>query len=82
MFVCHVGRCIPMAMAMRTTVTIDDPTIREVMKLTGEKTAVAAIREALDRYRRFEAKRRVLALRGEVAIEDTWRQLRKLETKE
>lgn len=82
MFVCHVGRCIPMAMAMRTTVTIDDQTIREVMKLTGEKTAVAAIREALDRYRRFEAKRRVLALRGEVAIEDTWRQLRKLETKE
>lgn len=69
-------------MAMRTTVTIDDQAIREVMKLTGEKTAVAAIRVALDRYRRFEAKRRVLALRGEVEIEDTWRQLRKLETKE
>ena len=82
MFVYHVIRCTPMAMAMRTTVTIDDQGIREVMQLTGEKTAVAAIREALDRYRRFEAKRRVLALRGEVAIEDTWRQLRELETKE
>jgi Arc/MetJ family transcription regulator len=67
---------------MRTTITIDDEAIREVMQLTGEKTAVAAIREALDRYRRIEAKRRVLALRGEVQIEDTWRQLRELETKE
>ena len=67
---------------MRTTITIDDQVIREVMKLTGEKTAVAAIREALDRFRRVEAKRRVLALRGEVAIEDSWRQLRKLETEE
>lgn len=82
MFVYYGHRCTLMVKAMRTTFTIDDQTIREVMKLTGQKTAVAAIREALDRYQRFEAKRRVLALRGEVAIEDTWRQLRQLETKE
>lgn len=67
---------------MRTTVTIDDQVIQEVMKLTGQKTPVAAIREALDRYRRLEAKRRVLALRGNVAIEDDWRRLRELETRE
>ena len=82
MFMYHKPRCTVAVEKMRTTITIDDQAIREVMKLTGEKTAVAAIREAIDRYRRFEAKRRVLALRGEVAIEDTWRQLRKLETKE
>ena len=49
------------------------------MQATGQSSAVAAIRQALDDYLRHARKQKVLALRGQVQIEDNWRDLRALE---
>ncbi len=64
---------------MRTTLTIDDTQVRNLMQITGEKSAVGAIRQALDEYLRQSRKKKVLALRGQVQIADNWRDLRALE---
>ena len=61
---------------MRTTLTVDDFQAADLMALTGKKSAVAAIRQALDDYLRQARKQKVLALRGQVALDDTWRSLR------
>lgn len=49
------------------------------MQATGQSSAVAAIRQALDDYLRQARKKKVLALRGQVQIDDNWRELRALE---
>ncbi len=49
------------------------------MQATGQTSAVSAIRQALDAYLRQTRKKKVLALRGQVLIEDNWRELRALE---
>lgn len=64
---------------MRTTLTIDDIQVEDLMQATGQSSAVAAIRQALDDYLRQARKKKVLALRGRVQIEDNWRDLRALE---
>ncbi len=64
---------------MRTTLTIDDMQAEDLMQATGQSSAVAAIRQALDDYLRQARKKKVLALRGQVQIEDNWRDLRALE---
>ena len=64
---------------MRTTLTIDDMQAEDLMQATGQTSAVAAIRQALDDYLRQARKKKVLALRGQVQIEDNWRDLRALE---
>ena len=64
---------------MRTTLTIDDSQIKYLMQITGQKSAVTAIRQALDDYLRQSRKKKVLALRGQVQIADNWRELRALE---
>ena len=64
---------------MRTTLTIDDSQIKDLMQITGQKSAVTAIRQALDDYLRQSRKKKVLALRGQVQIADNWRELRALE---
>ena len=61
---------------MRTTLTVDDFKAADLMVLTGKKSAVAAIRQALDDYLQQARKQKVLALRGQVALDDTWRSLR------
>ena len=52
------------------------------MQLTGEKTPLIAIRHALKDYLAAVRKQKLLALRGQVQVEDNWRQLRQLDTKE
>ncbi len=64
---------------MRTTLTIDDVQAEDLMQATGQSSAVAAIRQALDDYLRQARKKKVLALRGQVQVEDNWRDLRALE---
>jgi Bacterial antitoxin of type II TA system, VapB len=64
---------------MRTTLTIDDVQAEDLMQATGQNSAVSAIRQALDDYLRQARKKKVLALRGQVQIEDNWRDLRALE---
>ena len=65
---------------MRTTITIDDETTKELMQMTGEKSITSAIRLALHDYLADVRKQKLLALRGQVQIEDTWQQLRQLDT--
>ena len=64
---------------MRTTVTIDDNQVKDLMQITGQSSAITAIRQALDDYLRQSRKKKVLALRGQVQIADNWRELRALE---
>ena len=65
---------------MRTTLTIDDEVANTLMQITGKKSPVTAIRHALEDYLKQARKQKVLALRGQVQVEDNWRQLRKLDT--
>lgn len=65
---------------MRTTITISDEVTRELMQTTGEKSITAAIRMALQDYLAGLRKQKLMALRGQVQIEDTWQQLRQLDT--
>jgi hypothetical protein len=64
---------------MRTTLTIDDVQVEDLMQATGQTSVVAAIRQALDDYLQQARKKKVLALRGQVQIDDNWRDLRALE---
>ena len=65
---------------MRTTLTVDDSLIKEVFRLTKAKTQVEAIRIGLQEFVAAERRKRVLALRGTVNIEDNWQELRARET--
>ena len=67
---------------MRTTLSIDDELAAGLMVATGQKTPVAAIRQALHEYLQHARKQKVLALRGQVEVEDRWRELRQLEQAE
>ena len=64
---------------MRTTLTIDDNQVKDLMQITGQSSAVTAIRQALDDYLRQSLKKKVLALRGQVEMADNWREVRALE---
>lgn len=64
---------------MRTTLTIDDSQIQDLMQITGQDSALGAIRQALGDYLLQARKKKVLALRGQVQIADNWRELRALE---
>jgi len=64
---------------VRTTLTIDDSQARDLMQATGQPSPVSAIRHALDDYLRQVRKKKVLALRGQIQIDDNWRELRALE---
>lgn len=65
---------------MRTTITIDDIFVKELMQITGEKSITSAIKVALRDYLASLRKQKLLALRGQVQIEDTWQQLRQQDT--
>ena len=67
---------------MRMTLTLDDDIAEQLMRLTGEKTPLFAIRHALKDYLVAVRKQKLMALRGQVQVEDSWRQLRQLDMKE
>lgn len=67
---------------MRMTLTLDDDMAEQLMRMTGEKTPLFAIRHALKDYLVAVRKQKLLALRGQVQVEDSWRQLRQLDMKE
>lgn len=61
---------------MRTTITIDDSLMDQLMQTTGESSPAKALRLAVQDYVRQTRLKKLLALRGQVAIEDNWRELR------
>lgn len=67
---------------MRTTITLDDQLANQLMQITGEHNPVAAIRLALQDYLRLARKQQVLALRGQVQVDDNWQALRALDSQD
>ncbi len=65
---------------MQTTVTIDDQQLKSLMRYTHADTEAEAIYKAIQTYLQ-QAKRQqdLLALRGQVDVEDNWQALRDLE---
>ena len=67
---------------MQMTLTLDDELVEQLMQFTGDKTPLLAVRHALKDYLAVVRKQKLLELRGKVQVEDNWRQLRQLDTKE
>lgn len=67
---------------MRTTIHIEDSLFTDLMRLTKATTKTQAVRDALKEFIRLRRKEELLALRGQLDIEDNWRQLRKSELEE
>ena len=65
---------------MRTTLTLDDMVIAEVVKTTGRSNPLDAIRDALQSYLQQEKLKQVIAMRGKLELQDNWRELRQLDT--
>jgi metal-responsive CopG/Arc/MetJ family transcriptional regulator len=65
---------------MRTTLTIDDTVLNQVLQSTGRSNPLDAIRDALQSYLQQEKLKQVIALRGKVLMDDNWRALRQLDT--
>ena len=65
---------------MRTTLTIDDSVISQVIQTTRLGNPLDAIRQALHSYLQQEKLKQVIAMRGKVNLEDNWRELRQLDT--
>jgi Arc/MetJ family transcription regulator len=66
---------------MRTTITIDDSLMNQLMQTTGESSPAKALRQAVQDYVQQARLKKLLALRGQVAIEDNWRELRQLDVR-
>ena len=66
---------------MRATLNIDDDLIDQVMQFTESSNRSEAVRIALKAYIRQQEIRQMRAMRGTIDIDDTWRELRALDTK-
>ena len=64
---------------MRTTLNIDDNIMDKVMFYTDQKNRSEAVRQALSSFIKEQKKKKILELRGQVEIEDDWRELRDLD---
>lgn len=67
---------------MRTTLTIDDALLSQVVQSTGRSNPLDATREALQSYLQQERLKQVVAMRGKLDLQDNWRALRQLDTLE
>ncbi len=68
--------------AMRTTINIDENLFKDLMHITDAPTKTEAVRIALSEYVNLKRKRNLLALRGNVDIEDNWQKLRQMDSEE
>lgn len=68
--------------SMRTTVTVPDSVLGELMKLTGTKTRTEAVNRALSEWMRWRRLSRLIALRGKLAFDGDVDALRALEAQE
>ncbi len=66
---------------MRTTMSLDDGLIKELMKVTGARTKTAAIHLAISEFLRRKKIEELLALEGKIQLDLDWRELEELELK-
>ena len=67
---------------MRTTMTLDDRLVKELMTLTGAKSKTAAIHTAIAELIRRKKLEGLKALSGQIRIADDWRANEVIELKE
>jgi len=65
---------------MRATLNIDDALLDQVMAYTESTNRSEAVRRALKAYIRQQEIRQIRAMRGTMEIDDSWRELRALDT--
>jgi len=66
---------------MRTTMSLDDKLIKELMAVTGARTKTEAIHLAIAEFLRKKKIEGLLALEGKVSLDLDWRELEELELK-
>ena len=66
---------------MRATLNIDDDLLDKVMQFTESSNRSEAVRIALKAYIRQQEIRKIRAMRGTMDIDDSWRELRALDTR-
>jgi Arc/MetJ family transcription regulator len=66
---------------MRATLNIDDALLDQVMQFTESSNRSEAVRLALKAYIRQQEIRQIRAMRGTMDIDDSWRELRALDTR-
>ncbi len=66
---------------MRTTMSLDDGLVKELMKVTGARTKTAAIHLAISEFLRRKKIEELLALEGKIQLDLDWRELEELELK-
>ena len=66
---------------MRATLNIPDELIKEVQKISGEKSKTKAITTAMKEYIRKERIKKLLSLRGKIQIDYDWEREEELELK-
>ena len=64
---------------MKTTVSLDNAVLEQLLTYTQTKTAKECIAKAIEEYIRYMQRQELLNCRGAVEIEDNWRQLRDME---
>lgn len=66
---------------MRTTLSLDDGLIKELMVVTGAKTKIEAIHLAISEFLRRKKIEGLLALEGKIRFDLDWRELEERELK-
>ena len=64
---------------MRTTFSIDDSVMNQVMRYTRQSNAIQALRLVVQNYVEQAQRQELLAMRGTVQLDDNWAALRKLD---
>ena len=67
---------------MRTTMSLDERLIKELMEVTGAKSRTEAIHRAIAELIRRKKLEELKALSGKIRIADNWRALEAAELKE
>jgi len=67
---------------MRTTVTLGEKLIKEVLQFSGSKNKTQAVNKALNEWLKQQKIDRLKALRGKLDIQDNLEDLNKLEQNE
>jgi Arc/MetJ family transcription regulator len=67
---------------VRTTITVPDEVLGELMKYTNAKTRTEAVNKGLEELIRRLKIEKLRSLRGKFQIEDNWKQLRASEVRE
>ncbi len=64
---------------MRATLNIPDNLLKEVQKITGEKSKTKAITIAMEEYIKQKKIKELIALRGKIQIDYDWEKKEELE---